>query len=90
MAHQPTFADVATDFKRAIYASFSKEGFKGPNAKAFLDHGLKTLSGLQKSLPPEMKKELEKVLKKALDEKASLSHRQEDLLLAAAWLERPS
>ena len=84
VVHKPTRLDVIADLRRAIYASFSKNGFKDQNFKTFLKKAETNLEALD--LDRKTYSLAVMRLKKAKNLKQPIEKRREDLLMASSLI----
>lgn len=87
MKYKPTVLDAASDLRRCIYASYSKEGFNDPNFASFFQHAKKILLASGGKLDKRLTKIVNERLRKAQDESRPLSRRREDILTVAILLQ---
>ncbi|PIS21947.1 hypothetical protein COT51_00025 [candidate division WWE3 bacterium CG08_land_8_20_14_0_20_41_15] len=81
MTYKPTLKDAAVDLRRAIYASFSKDGFQDEEAKMFLDNARKII--VQN---PISNLDFEKAERDFQKESRNLERKREHLLMASIFL----
>ena len=81
MTHQPTKLDAASDLRRCIYASFSKQKFEDPVFIKFFNH-MRDILRKQK-----VDKAVFERLEKAQGENLDDNKRREDLLTASIFLQ---
>ena len=82
MSYKPTKFDVIADLRRAIYASFSKDGFADINARTFLQKAETNLKKI--NLDNNVYSQVILRLKKAKDRKQPIEKRREDLLMVSS------
>ena len=81
MNYIPGRLDIKTDLRRAIMASFTKDGFDNINVKTFLENAERNLEKLK--LAKNTYTQVVERLNKARDENNTISKRREDLLTAS-------
>ena len=79
--YKPTNLDAATDLRRCIYASFSKQKFEDPVFKDFFSHAKEILK--KQKVSNVILERLKKSQNKNLDD----NKRREDLLTASIFLQ---
>ena len=82
--HNPNVLDIKTDLRRAIMASFSKNGFKDANAKIFFENAERNLKKVK--LDKNTYLQVVERLKKAKDTNKIIEERREDVLTASLLL----
>lgn len=86
MRYQPTLADAAVDFYRAVNCSLGPDGFADKNALIFFENAQRIFKDLKNKIPPSLLVEVEKSLVKSQDTALPLSCRQEHLLMVSSLL----
>jgi len=82
--HKPSTLGIKTDLRRAIMASFSKNGFKDRNAKTFLRKAETNLKEID--LDNVTYSQVILRLNKAKDPKQPVEKRREDLLTVSSLI----
>jgi len=87
LTHQPTFQDLAADWRRCVYASFADPEFASASFRTLFNHGLKLWRSLESQLNEAKAPLIQNQLAKAVDSTLPPNKRRESLLTAATLVQ---